>query len=144
MKALTVRQPYASRIVLGEKRVENRSRTTYMRGTVLVHAGAVVHDHFAEVRDVYADLPLSAIVGTVDIVGSHSAALCERHSCFMGGGLRPGTDDALGNHIPDGPLFHWVLSNPVRFDEPIPASGALGFWQPGAEALEAAAKAVQR
>ena len=38
MKALSVRQPWASLIVLGLKDIENRSWATRQRGTVLVHA----------------------------------------------------------------------------------------------------------
>lgn len=145
MKAITIRQPYASRVVLGEKRVENRTRTTFMRGRVLVHAGGALHVHFRAVDTVYRDLdrfPMSAIVGSVEITGSHSAAGCERRSCLMGGGLLPGTTDALGNVIPDGPLHHWVLANPIAFAEPIAATGALGFWVPTYEVRQRVAKAV--
>ena len=39
MKALTVKQPYASLICCGLKNVENRSWTTKYRGTILIHAG---------------------------------------------------------------------------------------------------------
>jgi len=43
-KVLTVRQPYASLLVSGIKDVENRSRRTNYRGTVLIHAGAKWHE----------------------------------------------------------------------------------------------------
>jgi hypothetical protein len=39
MKALTIRQPWASLIIEGGKDIENRSRATKVRGWVLVHAG---------------------------------------------------------------------------------------------------------
>lgn len=39
MKALTIRQPWASLIVEAGKDIENRSRATNVRGWVLVHAG---------------------------------------------------------------------------------------------------------
>lgn len=38
MKALSIRQPWASLIVLGLKDIENRCWATRQRGTVLVHA----------------------------------------------------------------------------------------------------------
>lgn len=38
MKALSIRQPWASLIVLGLKDIENRTWATRQRGTVLVHA----------------------------------------------------------------------------------------------------------
>lgn len=43
-KVLSVRQPYASLLVNGIKDVENRSRKTNFRGTVLIHASAKMHD----------------------------------------------------------------------------------------------------
>ncbi len=39
MRALTVRQPWASLIALGYKRMETRSRTTSVRGPIAIHAG---------------------------------------------------------------------------------------------------------
>jgi len=39
MKALTVKQPYASLIVEGIKDIENRTWPTKYRGRVLIHAG---------------------------------------------------------------------------------------------------------
>lgn len=38
MKAISIRQPWASLIVLGIKDIENRSWPTSQRGIVLVHA----------------------------------------------------------------------------------------------------------
>lgn len=40
MKALTIRQPWASLIALGVKTIETRSWATKHRGPVLIHAGA--------------------------------------------------------------------------------------------------------
>lgn len=40
MRALTIRQPWASLIIEAGKDIENRSRATKVRGWVLVHAGA--------------------------------------------------------------------------------------------------------
>jgi hypothetical protein len=39
MKALTICQPYAELIRLGQKRVENRTWPTNYRGVLLIHAG---------------------------------------------------------------------------------------------------------
>jgi hypothetical protein len=39
MRALTIRQPWASLIICGEKDVENRTRTTRYRGVLAIHAG---------------------------------------------------------------------------------------------------------
>jgi hypothetical protein len=39
MKAITIKQPWASLIIEGGKDIENRTRRTHVRGWVLVHAG---------------------------------------------------------------------------------------------------------
>lgn len=51
-KVLSVRQPYASLLVGGIKDVENRSRRTNFRGTVLIHASAKMHDIVGELLGV--------------------------------------------------------------------------------------------
>ena len=42
MKAITIKQPWASLIVHGIKDIENRSWSTKFRGRVLIHAAGVV------------------------------------------------------------------------------------------------------
>lgn len=42
MKAITIRQPWASLIALGEKKIETRSWQTKYRGPILIHAGKSV------------------------------------------------------------------------------------------------------
>ena len=47
MKALSIRQPWASMIVYGFKPVENRSWRSHYRGPLLIHAGKK-YDHEGE------------------------------------------------------------------------------------------------
>lgn len=95
VKALSIRQPWASLIVLGIKDIENRTWATRQRGTILVHAskGMTRMEHedaieFAiasikadprnagstkirtlrELGFAYEDLQRGGIIGTVDIV----------------------------------------------------------------------------
>jgi hypothetical protein len=39
LKAISVRQPYAQLIALGEKKLETRSRRTFYRGRIAIQAG---------------------------------------------------------------------------------------------------------
>lgn len=95
MKAISIRQPWASFIVLGIKDIENRTWFTRQRGTVLVHAskGMSRNEHedaieFAveairadprnagstkirtlrELGFAYEDLQRGGIIGTVEII----------------------------------------------------------------------------
>jgi hypothetical protein len=126
VKALTVRQPYASRLVHGTKQIENRTRAAYHRGPVLIHASRAIHDWW-KLAD--PEWPLGALIGEAVLTGSHSAHGCERQQCQEQGGMFPGTTDLeTGQEIVDGPLHHWVFEQPEFYPEPVPATGMLGFW----------------
>jgi hypothetical protein len=102
MKALTIRQPWASLIMDGSKDVENRSRPTKYRGILVIHAGLA--DDPTEPAD--ADLPRGAIIGTVRLVD------CVRDS---------------ESPWARADQWHWILADP-RPCRPRPAKGQLGLW----------------
>lgn len=114
MKALTIRQPYASLIVAGVKDVENRSWTSGHRGTVAIHAGRVdrvgpqasMAWHIATVLGL--ELPTGAILGVVDLVD------------VVEGASSPW---ALPGHR------HWVLRGARPLDHPVPMRGHLNLWE---------------
>jgi hypothetical protein len=101
MKALSVRQPWASLIMLGIKPVENREWSTLYRGPLLIHASRR-HDHGANVSLAPDQLVYGAVFGIVDLID----IVTEHPSPFF-----------------TGP-YGWVLVNPRRI-EPIPMPGRL-------------------
>lgn len=133
VRALTVRQPWASLIASGVKPVENRTwpvpATWAERGPLLIHAGAAVdraaygYEHvgralFETVGN--EELPTSAIIAVVGSVRAHRDGI--------GGHCEPwGVDDC----------WHWVLSDVRRLPRPVPAKGRLGLWVPDAGLLAA-------
>lgn len=127
MKALTIRQPYAARVVAGVKTVENRTAPTSTRGRVLIHAGAQIHDRFKDDAVWLSTWERSAVIGTVQLVDSHRAGTpaCKCDAA-----------DGAEFIIDSGPKqgqtpYHWVLQDAVRFVTPIPrVKGFLGFWEP--------------
>ncbi len=132
MRAFTVHQPYAYAIVAGLKGYETRPRRTNIRGRVAVHAGkASLNRATRELSDrgfwellgavggkTDTDLPLGAVVGTVEIVD------CVPVEDVVGGITEQ--ERALGDYSPG--RWAWVLKNPVMFDTPIPAKGKQGWW----------------
>jgi hypothetical protein len=67
MRALSIRQPWAWRILHEGKDVENRTWRTRLRGRILIHASSGVdRDDRDEVRAMA--MPLGAVVGHVEIV----------------------------------------------------------------------------
>lgn len=111
MKAFTVYQPYAYAIVSGLKHYETRSRRTNIRGRVAVHAGKRFYGK--------PNLPLGAVVGTVEIVGCVPTEQIADVLTLQ--------ELALGDYSPG--RWAWVLKNPVMFDEPIPVCGKQGWWE---------------
>jgi len=140
--ALTVRQPWASAIIYGGKDVENRVWQTGYRGRLLIHAGKAVDwdapDHAWTAAGVApyrrgagrqhwtASLPLGVIIGGVDLTGCHLDAECWE---YREGHVHHCTRWAIRDQ------FHWTLTEPRPFRQPVPAVGKLGLWQPDVVAV---------
>ena len=122
MRVLTVRQPWASLIVLGHKNIENRTWSTRYRGPLLIHAASAPSVNAREARALAASLgvglpaslPLGRIVGVVNL-------------------------DECVSHSPspwfDGPVG-WQLSGARVLDCGRRICGRLGLWSVELNAAE--------
>lgn len=124
-RALSIRQPWAELILAGHKPVENRTWWTGDTGPFIVHAGQKVDQLGRKVAralgvDLAAPLP-SGYLGTARLVGVHKDEGCCRPWGMPG-------------------QYHWVLTEPTRFAEPIPGPGALGLYRMSADVLAALAE----
>lgn len=144
MPALSLTQPWASLMILGEKLFETRGWATRHRGRLLIHAAAGypvwareaclepffraalgIPDAWINYKQVTGFLPLGAIIGSVEVVGCHATAakrgeLSEKELAFGDYGDR---------------RFCFECRDPVRFEHPIPCKGALSIWKVTHEAL---------
>jgi hypothetical protein len=102
--AISIRQPFVEQILRGLKKREYRSIRTNIRGTVYLYASLKPVEDPWGWRHV-CDLPMGAIVGTVDVVGC--------------------VDDGDGG-------FAYLLENPVRFEHTLRAVNQPQpvFWRP--------------
>lgn len=135
MKALTIRQPYASLIALGEKQYETRGWKTSYRGELAIHAGAHVpkrDDFWMCQSNVWRVLDQHGLSSDVKKL-PRSAVLCivRLEDCIPAEVLKEqrlvtGSERLFGNYI-DG-RYGWKLTMVEVFDQPIPASGKLGLW----------------
>ena len=105
MKAITIKQPWASLIVHGIKDIENRTwpcPKKYLGQRVLIHASGkpLNYDNF------YTTLFRSiGSIEIVDCVQNHSSIWAEKE------------------------VYNWVLANPILFESPIEnVKGRLSFW----------------
>jgi hypothetical protein len=108
LKCLSVRQPWASAILLGLKAEEYRSRPTRHRGPLLIHAGLKPCDREASLAflaahpEVAAAMPpLGHALGLADVVG------CEPHPEYG---------------------FAWRLARPRLLVRPVPVKGQVGLF----------------
>lgn len=111
--ALSIRQPWAYRILHRGKDIENRSWETKYRGWIMVHAGQAldkdaIGDIHSRPSEDEALLPRGAILGIVKIAGVTR-------------------DDPSPWFI--GPVG-LILQHPFRLPSPIPCKGRLGLFKP--------------
>lgn len=139
MKALSIKQPWASLIAHGIKNIENRTWRTNFRGKIYIHASAKDFGSLSQAlnqeqwsktieqwdSDYFPNRPLSAIIGEVDIVDcviNHPSIWAEK------------TDFSQED---PASIWNWVLANPVLYEKPIlNVKGKLSFWFPDTDIME--------
>lgn len=124
MKVLTIRQPWATLIMQGDKRFEFRSWRTKYRGELLIHAGKGIDKEAFKRLEKYLpkDLPLGKILGKVKLVD------CIRMSPeFKEELLKENNDIYTKSSFNEN--FGWQLENVQVFDAPIDATGHLSLWE---------------
>ena len=150
IRGLTIKQPWVFAIAEGFKTIENRSRRTNYRGTLLIHAGRAVDDVVNIVRysrdaairfdelggrsnywDAREHIP-SRIVSSPPVALALSGVVATAQLV----GCHEAKD---GCCAPWGfaDQWHWELADIQRLDQPIAKAGALGLWKPDADLLAA-------
>lgn len=150
MKALTLTQPWASLVVLGEKSIETRSWSTKYRGPLAIHAAKkscpldlwpLGAEDFIGAAYLPGSLPEGHVLGTVELVGVREIVGRQEWAPI----LKPGIYDAEEASVLEGlkdswqqenafgdfspGRYAWILGNPEAWENPVPARGALGLWE---------------
>lgn len=132
-KVITVKQPFASLIVLGKKTIEMRSQKLNYRGPMAIHAGIstidlILADDEPLIRRALnklklkaEDLPLGAIIGEVHIADCVTLESIQRTDLVKHAFLEQSYKGSLEGYA-------WQLSEAKIYEEPIPARGKLGIW----------------
>ena len=125
MKAITIKQPYATLIAEGLKEYEFRTWKTKYRGDILIHAGKSV-DRDAMKRFAYLNLgyPLGCFVAKASITG------CVEVNDEMKRVLRK-RNFAIYEGTTENKSWHgygFKFENVEKID-PVPANGKLGLWE---------------
>ena len=122
MKALTIKEPWATLIIEGYKKYEFRSWKTNYRGKILIHAGlSLERDMEERFKEYNLNYNCGYIIGEADIVDcilvdeEFNKELRKINSLVY----------ARSNHVEK---FAWKLENIKKYDSPIPCKGKLGLW----------------
>ena len=141
MKAITIHQPWATLIALGEKEFETRKWRTNYRGPLAIHAGKKVD------RDACAAYPYREVLAkhgyTADTLPTGAiVATCSLTDCLgigkLIGGLRAmagagvewissGSNEYHFGHYEQG-RYAFKIANVTPLTEPFPAKGQQRFW----------------
>ena len=123
MKVLTIKQPWATLIIQGDKRFEFRSWQTKYRGDLLIHAGKGIDKQAAKRLAKYLpeNLPLGKILGKVKLVD------CIKMSPEFKEILLKENDEIYKNSFKEN--YGWQLENVEVFKNPIEIKGHLSLWE---------------
>lgn len=121
MKALSVKQPWASAIATGKKTIETRTWATDYRGPLLIVASKTPDKAMLEFT---ASLAQNRKQYLDSLVYGKAVALVRLIDCMP---MTKADEDAAMCPLCDG-AFAWVLSNIYRIPEPFPVSGQLGLF----------------
>lgn len=136
MKALTIQQPWASAIMAGVKRVENRTWATKHRGSLVIHAGRTIDPEGIEIIGILAPelveaVPTGVVLGVVELV---DCVRFEPPSRRLPGLRFPDEYDLFTHELATGPVC-WILRNPRPLDDPIPLRGLPGLFDVDLDAI---------
>lgn len=141
MLALSLLQPWASLIAMGEKTVESRNwRTDRKNLRIAIHASKNLSGSdknlcmcapFAEVLRAHGHyswktLPFGAVIATAELV--HCIPGKMALNLMRDGKLGARYEEEFGNFDGDD-RWAWILKDVQVLDRPIPAKGSLGLWQ---------------
>ena len=120
MKALTIKEPWASLIINGYKEYEFRSWKTNYRGKILINAG-MSNENISKFDIYNLEYSKGEIIGEAEIVDcilvteEFNNELLKKNSLVYG----------KTNHTS---TYAWKLENIKKYDKKISCKGKLGLW----------------
>ena len=128
IKAISLTQPWATLVALGEKRVETRSWMTHYTGLLAIHSSKT-YPQWA--RELCEQEPFrTSLYGCGLIPQGHVLCIVRLHGCRRTEDVREQLTEkerAFGDYS-DG-RFAWFLELVRKFEPTIPATGARGLWK---------------
>ena len=136
IQAITLWQPWATLVALGEKKIETRGWVASYRGPLAIHAAKKADGALLQLCDSspylgllrkhgfgrFDDLPLGAVVAVVDFTWAGRSEVIRPR-------LQSNGDEQellLGDYSPD--RWGWYFENIRPLKRPVMATGAQGLW----------------
>ena len=121
MKALTIKEPWATLIINGYKEYEFRSWKTNYRGKILIHSGKTTDkEACSRVKDYNLDFNNGNIIGECIITD------CILVDEEFDKKLRKSNPIVYkNNHVS---MYAWKLEKVIKYDKVIATKGKLGLW----------------
>lgn len=137
MKSITIIQPFATLIALGEKQLETRSWATKHRGLLAIHAGKKIdkqiclQEPYKSVLFEYGytsdNLPSGAVIAVCRMAECYQVEKdIDTHAYFTDGSIVDGNEYVFGDYS-EG-RYAWKLTDLVKLEEPISVKGMQGLW----------------
>lgn len=121
MKVLTLKQPWATLVAEGIKKIEFRSWKTNYRGKILIHAGASIDkEELKKFSNLNLKYPSKRIIAVVEIVN------CLKLDDELNKKIINENNIAYGNKYRYG--YAWMLDNNKKIDYDKVVNGKLGLW----------------
>lgn len=147
MKAITIKQPWATLIAVGEKKYETRSWSTHYRGQLAIHAGKTVDKNACMSEALRSVLSKHGYCSPEDLPTGAVIAVAELTACFQIQSISEEEQDIiLVNEAelvqldPERDAFEisfgdysegryaWEIRSLDKLTIPIPCKGKLGLW----------------
>ena len=126
MKALAIKQPWVTGILLGNKLVENRSWSTNYRGQLLIHVCKQPDESWMGLSTLRYQLTYPNDAGLMGVV--------EMVDCLP-------SDECL-SHWNNDNGWCWKFENPKIFSEPVPYQERLGLFEVDLSTVQKAIKSA--
>lgn len=135
LKAITIKQPWATLIALGEKQYETRSWYTKYRGKMAIHAGKSVDKKACQLPEIKKalkkhsidQLPTGAVIAIVELTDCFRVIKDYHDKAETTGGSIDMNEYPFGDYS-EG-RFAWKLDNVKILSPFIHAKGKLGLWE---------------
>ncbi|MEY8000229.1 ASCH domain-containing protein [Clostridium sp. Mt-5] len=137
MKVLTIRQPWASLIALGEKHIETRSWKTNYRGPLLIHAGKnidkqalknpIIRESLKSIN--INEMPIGMIIAKCNLVDCAKVKSSKSDVIYTDVPriIVEGKELIFGDYSPG--RYAWILDNIEPLRKPVSAKGQLSLWE---------------